>query len=239
MRFECTNCETVHGIAEDEARVLAREFIAAVDDGGVRFGESPLPVLPLATSELFAPGGGKMFACLVAEDGEGERRVLFAFSGMLARKWSWPGWAPPCFDARRWRELEATYDPEIAALSAKLEAGGDTRGLQEERAQRSRELMARYHGLYRIAGPGGRVHALEAIVGAGKMVSGMGDCCAPKLLNAAYRRGWHPRSMVEFFVGSSRRPGVRVHGREYAPCDDKCGPLMAYLNCPTWSSETQ
>lgn len=239
MKFECASCGMVHTIDEDEARAFGRDFLAAIDGGGHRFGRGALPAMPVPVSDFFVPGGGKMFACLVADNAEGQRRLLFAFSGMLGRRWIWPGWVEPCFDAHAWRELEATYDPEIAALSDRLAAQGRSQRLREERALRSRELMARYHALYRISGPTGRQHGLAEIVGAGKMVSGMGDCCAPKLLNAAYRRGWKPRSMVEFFVGMSRRPGVREHGREYPPCDDKCGPLLPYLHCPTWAVASQ
>ena len=40
-----------------------------------------------AHAGLDAPGGGKMFGVLVVRDRAGERRVLRAFSGMLAGSW--------------------------------------------------------------------------------------------------------------------------------------------------------
>jgi hypothetical protein len=180
-----------------------------------------------------------MFGCLVAESPNGGTHQLRAFSGMLAGAWQLAGWSPPAFDPRRWRELEARYDPEIAQITTSLancDNPDDRRDLRARRARCSRALMARYHDLYRLMGASGEERSLEQIVGAGNMASGMGDCCAPKLLNEAHRRGWRPLSLAEFFVGVSRRPGHRVHGRFYAPCREKCEPLMGFLLCPTASS---
>lgn len=60
--------------------------------------------------------------------------------------------------------------------------------------------------------------------------SGTGDCAAPKMLEEAYRRGWTPLSMGEFWCGASPRSGeVREHGRFYPSCTGKCGPLLSFM----------
>jgi hypothetical protein len=92
--------------------------------------------------------------------------------------------------------------------------------------------MARYHALYRMMGAARTEASMEAVVGPGNMASGMGDCCAPRLLTEAHRRGWRAVSLAEFFVGVSRRPGHRIHGEFYRPCAEKCRPLLGFLLCP-------
>ena len=232
----CGRCGETHDLEASLAQRAARTLIAQLKSskGVVAVRDEPTCRRNLSNSRaLFEPGGGKMFGCLVAQDAEGRRHELRAFSGMLQGGWSVPGFVEPVFDVGAWRSLEARYDPEIARLSTRIATHPDeARALRRQRAQLSRELMARYHRLYRLTGAAYLSASMEEVVGAGNMASGMGDCCAPKLLNAAHRRGWRAVSLVEFFVGESRRPGHRVHGEFYAPCAEKCGPLLSFLLCP-------
>lgn len=158
-----------------------------------------------------------MFGCLIAEDSSGTRHESIAFSGMLFGRWAHPGFAPPLFDVEKWRVLEARYDPEIKAATSR-----------EERAQRSRDLMARYHALYRIAVPDGSEHRMIDVI-PGRPGSGMGDCCAPRLLCAANRAGLRPVGLAEMFIGRARPRQSRQHGHFYPPCERLCGPLMPLL----------
>lgn len=59
--------------------------------------------------------------------------------------------------------------------------------------------------------------------------SGAGECCAPKLLQAAYRRGWHPEEIAEFWYGKSKDGEVRIHGEHYPACRGKCLPLLGWM----------
>lgn len=59
--------------------------------------------------------------------------------------------------------------------------------------------------------------------------SGAGECCAPKLLQAAYLRGWRPESIAEYWYGRPKRGEVRVHGRRYPACRGKCGPVLGWM----------
>ena len=43
--------------------------------------------------------------------------------------------------------------------------------------------------------------------------SGAGECCAPKLLQAAYLEGLTPVSIAEYWYGRPKGGEVRVHGR--------------------------
>ena len=241
--IRCDRCEGRHFLDSAVAGGAARRLIAELESA--RSGSRSLVRLddsgPLSNSRpLFDAGGGKMFGCLIAESEDGTQHELRAFSGMLGGQWGFDGFAAPLFDVARWRELEARYDPDIAAVTARIaEEPARATDLQRKRAQLSRELMARYHGLYRMTGAAHVEARVEAVVGAGNMASGMGDCCAPKLLNEAHRRGWRALSLAEFFVGVSRRPAHRVHGSFYPPCSEKCGPLLGFLLCPQSSSSVR
>lgn len=59
--------------------------------------------------------------------------------------------------------------------------------------------------------------------------SGAGECCAPKLLQAAYLRGWHPVSIAEYWYGRSKEGEVRVHGQYYPACRGKCLPVLGWM----------
>ena len=59
--------------------------------------------------------------------------------------------------------------------------------------------------------------------------SGSGECCAPKLLQAAYRRGWKPVAMAEYWYGEPKQGELRVHGQHYPACRGKCRPLLQWM----------
>jgi len=59
--------------------------------------------------------------------------------------------------------------------------------------------------------------------------SGAGECCAPKLLQAAYLRGWTPVAMAEYWYGRPKDGEVRVHGHHYPACRGKCRPVLGWM----------
>ena len=59
--------------------------------------------------------------------------------------------------------------------------------------------------------------------------SGAGECCAPKLLQAAYLRGWTPVSIAEYWYGKAKEGEVRIHGEHYPACRGKCLPLLSWM----------
>ena len=59
--------------------------------------------------------------------------------------------------------------------------------------------------------------------------SGAGECCAPKLLQAAYLRGLHPLAMAEYWYGRPKGGEVRVHGEHYPACRGKCLPVLGWM----------
>lgn len=59
--------------------------------------------------------------------------------------------------------------------------------------------------------------------------SGAGECCAPKLLQEAYLRGWKPVSMAEYWYGRPKGGEVRTHGAHYPACRGKCLPVLTWM----------
>lgn len=54
--------------------------------------------------------------------------------------------------------------------------------------------------------------------------AGTGDCCAPKLLNYAFRNDLQIISMDEVFFGKDTKN--KTNGESYAPCDERCGYIL-------------
>jgi hypothetical protein len=189
----------------------------------------------LDLDHLFGPARGQMFGVLVGSDRAGRQCVLKAFSGQFNGVWDVPGWVPPILDPGAFAREIAEDEPRIKALTRRLEglAAGEPgrKALLDERRDLSRDLMRRIFGLYRLRNFRGQSRALaEAFLGTG-MPTGTGECCAPKLLHHAAGRGIVPAGLAEFYVGRENRSGTRVHGRFYAPCAEKCRPILGFLLC--------
>ncbi|MFZ1986822.1 MAG: hypothetical protein WAU91_20595, partial [Desulfatitalea sp.] len=58
-----------------------------------------------------------------------------------------------------------------------------------------------------------------------------GDCCAPKLLNAAAKQKLAPKSLAEIFWGRTNRSGTRQQGIFYTACPEKCQPILGFMLC--------
>lgn len=190
----------------------------------------------LSTAPLFGDSRGKMFGVLECLDGSGATTYLYAFSGQYNGRWLVPGWAPPLFDVSTFHALNDPVEAQIKALGREIDATdpGSARGaeLSARRKQMARELMRAIHELYRLTNFRGVSASLDAAFnGVGGKPTGTGDCCAPKLLNQAALNGYLPLSLAEFYFGRENRSGTRQHGTFYAPCRDKCGPILGFMLC--------
>lgn len=59
--------------------------------------------------------------------------------------------------------------------------------------------------------------------------AGAGECCAPKLLQYAYRHGYTPVEIAEFWWGESPKGEVRRHMEFYPACQGKCKPILDFM----------
>lgn len=59
--------------------------------------------------------------------------------------------------------------------------------------------------------------------------SGAGECCAPKLLQAAFQEGLTPLCIAEFWMGASPRNELRIEGHYYPACQSRCKPILRHM----------
>lgn len=59
--------------------------------------------------------------------------------------------------------------------------------------------------------------------------SGAGECCAPKLLQEAYLKGWTPVSIAEYWYGCTKEDALHIHGSHYPACRGKCLPVLNWM----------
>lgn len=59
--------------------------------------------------------------------------------------------------------------------------------------------------------------------------SGAGECCAPKLLQAAYLRSLRPVEIAEYWFGMPKDGEVRISGCHYPACRGKCLPVLTWM----------
>ena len=61
--------------------------------------------------------------------------------------------------------------------------------------------------------------------------TGSGDCCAPKLLHAAAKKGLTPLGLTEFYFGRENKSSTKYHKEFYPGCKNKCQPILGYMLC--------
>lgn len=149
---------------------------------------------------------GKMMGALIARDpSNGEILSLYAFSGLAMGRSHVDGFVPPIYDTQGLKPAESA---------------DDSRRIQEELF--NRYIVHNYRGEAKSVK---EIFAARGIVPPG----GTGDCAAPKLLEHAYRSGYRPLAMGEFWYGASPSSEVREQGRFYPSCTGKCGPLLTFM----------
>ncbi len=127
---------------------------------------------------------------------------------------------------RRWKERLHRLQDEVDKYQAEIE------GLKTERRKRSAALQQRLFSQFVFLNARGESKDLCAIFEQTVRKvppAGAGECAAPKLLHYAYRQGWKPLAMAEFWWGDSPKTEIRRHGNYYPACQGKCGPILAYM----------
>jgi len=136
----------------------------------------------------------------------------------------------------------------ISGINGQLEAGeGDAAALAAERKRRSEALQDWLFDQYECLNARGerqtitqiftdfhRAHTLRPSrldhnAATHHIPSGAGECCAPKLLQAAFLAGLTPLCMGEFWVGRSPLGEVRHAGQFYPACHAKCRPILDFM----------
>ena len=187
-----------------------------------------------STDYLWSNARGQMFGVLECEDAGGNTVILKAFSCQYNGEWLVDGWAPPLFDVYAFHQLTIPVYKEISSLGGEIKTHPSNKGLIEQRAELSRNLMQEIHALYHLTNFEGETKSLNEVLGKRQGIpAGTGDCCAPKLFNWAALRGLRPVGLSEFYWGKESKSGARRHGEFYTPCEDKCDPILNFWKPPT------
>ena len=146
------------------------------------------------------------------------------------------------FQKAELKRLRRHYEQMLSEASHKLdEFQSRINRLKAERKRRSEALQERIFHLFVLQNARGERKDLMEIWGSlpqsplkgGSTIlrppSGSGECCAPKLLQYAYRQGLRPVCMAEFWYGQSPVGEVRHHGHYYPACRSKCLPILTFM----------
>lgn len=213
----------------ERAEVYAQQIIEALDTYRCIDYEGERMI---STDHLFGPALGQMFGVLVCIDDQGQEVVLKAFSGQYDSTYLIDGWIPPALEVDAFHTISQDNDHLFLDLDEHMLAArsSDDTVLEAELAAKrktlSQAIQRQIFDLYRFHCIDGEVRTVTDIFGGQLPPTGTGDCCAPKLLNHAFKHHLHPVSMVEWFYGAPNRSNGREHKAYYPPCDSRCKPLL-------------
>ena len=194
-----------------------------------------------------------MFGVLVCYHPETEEEVVLkAFSGQYFGQWLVEGWVPPVLNVQDYQAQVQQDDGAIQHLTVQIQslekalsqnkqmscpAGEDSllleqlRALRRRRRQLSNKSLFAIYQLYQFPCADGVTRGFADFYpdfSQGNLPpTGTGDCCAPKLIGAAFSQGLVPVSLAEFFYGAAT--GNRCHKEFYPPCDEKCGLVLPIM----------
>lgn len=182
--------------------------------------------------------------------------VLKAFSGQFNSFWLVAGWVPPLLDVEKFNQTTRESDKyihlltdEILCLSKEISELEKKQcfkdkdsakklknlrikrsDLQKKRKEASKNSMKEIFSLYEFNCINKKKLTIEDIFGKNKQPpTGSGECCAPKLLNFAFKNDLTPISMAEFYYGNENNSGTKKHKEFYTPCDEKCAPILPFM----------
>lgn len=193
-----------------------------------------------STEHLYKPHVGKMFGVLICETVAGERGCLRAFSGMYQRAWTIEGFVPPTAQVENFDALRLETEAEVKRLTddiKRLEKLSPAPGREQaignlklERKKLSWHLTDEIHAAYALRNVRGEERSLLRVWGqSGRPPTGMGDCCAPKLLQYASIHALKPLALAEFWWGAPPPVHPRIEGEFYSACEHKCHPILGFM----------
>lgn len=189
-----------------------------------------------STSYLFGEARGKMFGVLECINLQGKTITLKAFSGQYNGNWLVPGWAPPLFSTDKFDSVNNETEKKIKFLTFEIQdlssQSSKRQALVQTRKKLSQTLMIDLHKLYSLNNFRSKSTSIfDAFTKKSGIPTGVGDCCAPKLLNYAANNDLTPVGLTEFFWGKTNKSGSKEHGLIYTSCKEKCEPILGFLLC--------
>lgn len=125
-----------------------------------------------------------------------------------------------------WEERIAAVKDELDVLLSSLNQ------LKQRRKQLSNALQNKLFAQYRFLNGRGEEQSLTAIFApttSPTPPAGAGECAAPKLLHYAFKHGFEPLAIAEFWWGVSPKSEIRQHEKFYPSCNSKCQPILGHM----------
>jgi tRNA pseudouridine32 synthase/23S rRNA pseudouridine746 synthase len=119
----------------------------------------------------------------------------------------------------RIEEIETKYNQYIKEIEA----------LKTARKAKSGDLQNQLYEQYRFLNIRGEERSLASIFENTLLISGAGECAAPKLLQYAFLHDLKPIAMAEFWWGKSPKSEIRQHKNYYPACRGKCKPILSHM----------
>ena len=184
---------------------------------------------------------GKMFGVLIVKTLKNEIGYLAAFSGKLSDKNLFTQFVPPVFDTLAEDSFLSEGMKELTQMSQEIrrltELHSETlaaqiQSLKKKRRNYSIDLQHQLFEHYHFLNQAGEEKSLIAIfkdTGYKNPPAGAGECAAPKLLQYAFQNQLKPVALTEFWWGQSPKSVTWKHGQFYAPCKEKCEPILKHM----------
>lgn len=233
----CPECNVWHELPSEEAIPKAKALLKSLMEHRRIDFEAPVHLQKdsFKTDALF-DDYGKMFGVLIAQDSEGNKHELKAFSYGFGEEWICDGWANPMFDYEQYIAIREKGNAQLYPMTDEIQSLAlntlKRNILVKKRREISQQLMQEYLNLYHFKCLDGQVKNVRDLYYHKKQLPmGTGDCCAPKLIAQAHSNNWTPLSIAEFYFGNPGKDGTRFSGQFYSSCEVKCHPILGRMLC--------
>ncbi|MDA0129519.1 pseudouridine synthase [Vibrio sp. MarTm2] len=129
--------------------------------------------------------------------------------------------------------LKLEWEEKINQVSIQLnELTEQIDAIKQQRKQRSSQLQNKLFEQYRFYNIRKDEKSLKAIFApttSPTPPAGAGECAAPKLLHFAFKHGYTPLALAEFWWGVSPKSEIRKHKSYYPSCNSKCQPILGHM----------
>lgn len=123
-------------------------------------------------------------------------------------------------------------DNTMVARQALSEYEDQLKTLRDDRRRESEALQQWLFTQYKVCNARGETRTLLDLFAEemGQLPpAGAGDCCAPKLLQYAYKHGLQPLAIAEFWWGPPSYDYLRQPKHFYPACQSKCRPILPFM----------
>ena len=233
----CKNCQVSHSLGFGNAKLYAQQVM----DEFVRIKRLDYLVTEENSEYTFSFDyllgsyeRGHMFGVLECLNDDGEIVILRAFSSLYTGIRKIEGWVPSILSDEVYNDFLKPGENKIKTLTEELKhLSPDTKiykNKKELRSQLSQKLLKELQMNYTFQNFRGERKSLLEIFPSDKGIpGGVGDCCAPKLLNYAAENNLKPVGIAEFYWGG--KSSSKIQGEFYPSCKSRCQPILGFLLC--------